>query len=133
MRRLIFVFLLIPLCLSFGVCAVTAADKETPPWMEDVIAGDRKIYLIPKGAKKKVFGSQVTVEPTEEYVARRIYEFEQLMEERFKTMDEKYAVLFAEIEALKNSVDQLKQVIVETAAEDGSGNILTDGSNAASQ
>src|SRR3989338_4238456 len=117
MPRVILMLILAALHLSFSTGEVTAEDKETPPWMEDVIAGDRKIYLIPKGAKKEVFGSQVTVESTEEYAARRIYEFEQFIEGRFKTMDENYAALKAEIDSLKNTVEQLQREISQAVKE----------------
>ncbi|OGX33879.1 MAG: hypothetical protein A3C36_00255 [Omnitrophica WOR_2 bacterium RIFCSPHIGHO2_02_FULL_52_10] len=128
MPRVIFLLFLAALNLLLSAGEATAKDKETPPWMEDVITGDRKIYLIPKGAKKEVFGSQVTVETTEEYAARRIYEFEQFMEGRFKTMDENYAALKAEIDSLKNTVEQLQREISQAVKEvSGEAGVADDG------
>jgi len=106
-----------------AICAGKAASKDkdeaTPPWMEDIIAGERKIYLIPKGAKKEVFGSHVIVEATEEYVARRIYEIEQFLEERFKEIDQNHEDLLSEIENLKNIIEKLEAKISTSAVEAG--------------
>jgi len=112
-----------------GSVEAATKENETPPWLENVITGERKIYLIPKGAKKEVFGSQVIVESTEEYVARRIYEFEQFMDGRFTEMDKQYKDLLTEIKALKNTVEQLKLQMVQGAVGSGKEKDKIDGDN----
>ena len=117
--RLVFVHILLIIMVFFvsNMAEAKDAEKGTPPWMEDVLTGDRKIYLIPKGAKKEVFGSQVIVEATEEYVARRIYELELLMDERIKEADKKYEDLSNDIGELEQIIKRLEEKIAQTAVD----------------
>ena len=85
MRNLKIVTILCAIFL-FPAILFAATDKkedELPPWMEDVKVKGRSTYLVPKGAKRELIGAHMVVEPPSEYVARRIYEIEQYLEERF--------------------------------------------------
>lgn len=98
----------------YSVAALAAdKDKEPPPWMEDIKIRGRSTYLVPKGAKREVIGSQIVVEPPNEYVARRIYEMEQYLAERFKEIEEKQESLKKELEELKKVVEDLRQELKE--------------------
>lgn len=109
--------LLIFMCCSVSVFAVK--DKEIPPWMEKVDESGRSTYLIPKGAKRKIVGSQVIVEPPNEYVARRLYEMEGYLENRFKEIEEKQ-------EQFKKLLDELQEGINELEAKSDSANDLEE-------
>ena len=117
--RLVFVriLLIIMVFLVSNTAEAKDAENSTPPWMEDVLTGDHKIYLIPKGAKKEVFGSQVIVEATEEYVARRIYELEQLMDDRIKEANKKYEDLSNDIMDLEQIIKRLEEKIAQTTVD----------------
>ena len=107
MKRIkIFTFLLIFMCCSVTVFAVK--DKEVPPWMEDIKRNGKSTYLIPKGAKNKVIGSQIVVEPPNEYVARRLYEMEGYLERRFKKIEENQENSRKELEELKGAIEELE-------------------------
>ena len=106
MKRLkIITFFLIFLTYSAVVFAAQKKDKEIPPWMEDVKAKGRSTYLVPKGAKREIIGAHVVVEPPNEYVARRIYEMEGYMEERFNKMTE-------DQESIKKELKELKEIFI---------------------
>ena len=99
------------LCIGFWSAAVlyAAKDKEPPPWMEDIKIRGRSTYLVPKGAKRKVIGSQVIVEPPNEYVARRLYEMEKSLEERFAQIEKNQEELKSGLEEIKKSINKVKK------------------------
>ena len=101
------------LCVAFLSAAVLyaakAKDKELPPWMEDIKVKGRSTYLVPKGAKREFIGSQVVVEPPSEYVARRLYEMEQSLEERFAQIEKHQADLKSSLEELRKDFDKVKK------------------------
>ena len=99
-------FVLIFICCAAIVFAVKA--QEIPPWMEDIESSNRGTYLVPKGARRKVIGSQIIVEPSNEYVARRLYEIEGAFEKRFKMIEENQEKFQTEFEDLKQSITELK-------------------------
>ena len=86
---------LIFVIILFSAILFAASDKEeTPsPWMENVLVNGRSTYLVPKGAKREIIGSQVIIESPNEYVARRIYEIEQYLQERFSKIEEEQKAL----------------------------------------
>jgi len=90
------------MCCAVAVFAVKA--KDVPPWMEDIEESGRSTYLIPKGAKRKIVGSQVIVEAPNEYVARRLYEMEGYLQRRFKKIEENQEKFRKDLEALKKSI-----------------------------
>lgn len=77
--------------------------------MEDIKVKGRSTYLIPKGAKREIIGSQVIVESPNEYVARRIYEIELYLEEQFTKIEEKQEELKKELEGLKKALNEIKK------------------------
>jgi len=99
-------FILIFLCCCVTAFAVKA--KDIPPWMEDIEESGRSTYLVPKGAIRKVIGSQVIVEAPNEYVARRLYEMEAYLQARFKTIEENQEKLQKELDDLKKGVGELQ-------------------------
>ena len=105
--------IIIFLCFVFLSVAVLSAaknkDKEPPPWMEDIKVKGRSTYLVPKGAKRKFIGSQVVVEPPNEYVARRLYEMEQDLEERFARIEKKQEELKSALEEVKKTLNKVKK------------------------
>ncbi len=98
-------FLFISIC--FSVVVFAAGKKDIPPWMENIDASGRNTYLVPKGAKRQVIGSQVLVEPPNEYVARRFYEMEAYLERRLKKIEKDQENLRSEIEDLRRVADEL--------------------------
>lgn len=101
---LLFIFL-------FCVAVVSVegdGKKDVPPWMEDIKGEGGSTYWIPKGAKRKTIGAQVIVETPNEYVARRLYEMEKYLEERFEKIRERQDSLRKELEGLKKIIDELK-------------------------
>ena len=105
----IFIFL----CIVFLSVAVLSAaknkDKEPPPWMEDIKVKGRSTYLVPKGAKREIIGSQIVVESPNEYVARRLYEMEQALEKRFAQIEKTQEELKNSLEELKDKFDKIKK------------------------
>lgn len=95
------------MCCSVAVFAVKA--KDIPPWMEDIEESGRSTYLVPKGAKRKVVGSQIIVEAPNEYVARRLYEMEGYLRRRFKTIEENQEKFHKELEELKKNIGKLME------------------------
>jgi regulator of replication initiation timing len=94
--------------LADGLATVVMArEKEIPPWMENAVSdlGARGVYLIPKGAKRKVIGSQVIVEPPNEYVARRLYEMEGYLQKRLGEMEKSQEDLKTKMEEM---IEELK-------------------------
>ena len=100
-------FFLIFMCCSVAVFAVKA--KDIPPWMEDIEKSGRSTYLVPKGAKRKVVGSQIIVEAPSEYVARRLYEMEGYLRRCFKKIEENQEKFQKELEELKKSIGKLEE------------------------
>ena len=100
-------FFLIFMCCSVAVFAVKTQD--IPPWMEDIEKSGRGTYLVPKGAKRKVIGSQVIVEAPNEYVARRLYEMEGYLRRRFQKIEERQEKFQEELEGLKKSIGKLEK------------------------
>jgi len=89
-----------------------AANKKgepPPPWMEDVKIKGRSTYLIPKGAKREMIGSQIIIEPPSEYVARRIYEIELNLEEHFTKIEENQEALRIELEEVKKALNKVEK------------------------
>jgi len=97
--------------LLFSAIIFAANDKNEapPPWMEDIKVKGRSTYLVPKGAKRKIIGSQVVVEPPNEYVARRLYEIEQDLEERFTKIEKNQEELKKELEEIRNALNEVKK------------------------
>ena len=77
--------------------------------MEDIKVKGRSTYLVPKGAKREFIGSQVIVEPPNEYVARRLYEMEQDLEERFAQIEKKQEELKSALEEVKKTLNKVKK------------------------
>lgn len=100
------------LCVVILSAAVLSAaknkDKEIPPWMEDIKLKGRSTYLVPKGAKREFIGAQIVVEPPNEYVARRLYEIEQSLEERFARIEKKQKEIKTGLEELKKALSNAK-------------------------
>ena len=94
-----------------GISGIEVLQKarEISPWMEDIDESGRSSYLIPKGAKRKVVGSQVIIEPPSEYVARRLYEIEEYLQRRFKTIEGRQEKFRKELEELKRSIGRLEK------------------------
>ena len=101
------------LCIVFVSAVVLHAakdnDKEPPPWMEDIKVKGRSTYLVPKGAKRKFIGSQVVVEPPNEYVARRFYEMEKSLEESFARIEKNQEEMKIALEEIKNTLKKVKK------------------------
>jgi prefoldin subunit 5 len=95
--------------MASAVIVFAADNKNIPPWMENIDNGGRSTYLIPKGAKRKVFGSQVIVETPNEYVARRLYEMEEYLNGQFAQIDEAQQELRKELEDLQKEVKRLAE------------------------
>jgi len=109
MRTIKIICLICLFSITQYITIVHAKDKkEIPPWMESVDGGGRSTYLIPKGAKKESVGNQMIVEAPNEYVARRIYEMEQFIEKRFKNLHNKQALLEKDLQAIKETLSQIK-------------------------
>ncbi len=102
----VFIFFILFVC--FSIIAFAASKKEVPPWMEDIDATGRSNYLIPKGAKRKIVGSQVIVEPPSEYVARRFYELEEYLETRFSHIEDNQKYLKEELESLRVTIEDIQ-------------------------
>lgn len=88
---------------------ILAAKTEVPPWMENVDKTGRSTYLVPKGAKRKVIGSQIIVEPPNEYVARRLYEMEADLEKRFSAIEEHQKKIQNELEEINGIIKARKE------------------------
>jgi len=93
-------------------------NKAIPPWMEDIKVRGRSTYLVPKGAKREIIGSQIIVEPPSEYVARRMYEMELYLEERFARIEKNQEELKNDLEDLKKALNEVKnnQIKLENQA-----------------
>ena len=98
---------LMAICMAFAVIVSAADNKDIPPWMESIDNGGRSTYLVPKGAKRRVFGSQVIVETPNEYVARRLYEMEEYLDGQFAQIDETQQEIRKELEGLQREVKRL--------------------------
>jgi len=85
------------------------SQTSPPPWMENADIKGRANYLVPIGAKKKKIGSQVVVESPNEYVARRLYEMERYLEERFAQIERNQEALKSGLEELKKALNEVKK------------------------
>lgn len=97
--------------MFFMGCAVAVfaqKAKDIPPWMEDVEESGRSTYLVPKGSRRKIVGSQVIVEPPNEYVARRLYEMEEYLRARLDTIEANQEKFQKELEELETSVREIE-------------------------
>lgn len=81
--------------------------------MEDVTVKGRSTYLVPKGAKREIIGSQVIVEPPNEYVARRLFEIEQDIQNRFEQILKEQEKIRTELETLKKEMEKTPAKEVE--------------------
>ncbi len=114
-------FLAVLIC--FSAVAFAAKKQEIPPWMENIDDTGRSNYLVPKGAKREVVGSQVLVEAPNEYTARRLYEMENYLDRRFEKIEEDQKNLTEALNELKESIEKLGDISrliqdVERLAED---------------
>jgi len=105
----IIIFLCIVLLSSAVLFAAKDKDKEPPPWMEDIKVKGRSTYLVPKGAKREIIGSQIIVESPNEYVARRFYEMEKSLEERFARIEKSQEEMKIVLEEIKNTLKKVKK------------------------
>ena len=105
----IIIFLWFVFMSAAVLSAAKVKDKEPPPWMEDIKVRGRSTYLVPKGAKRETIGSQIVVEPPNEYVARRIYEIEQYLEERFTQLEKNQKELKISLEELEKDLNKFKK------------------------
>ena len=101
------------------IFAANDKKKEIPPWMEDVINNGRSTYLVPKGAKREIIGSHVIVEPPSEYVARRIYEIELYLAEKFAEIEKNQDEIKVKLQELKDALNAAKK---EKKDQPGQGN-----------
>jgi len=101
-------FLAVLIC--FSAVAFAAKKQEIPPWMENIDDTGRSNYLVPKGAKREVVGSQVLVEAPNEYTARRLYEMENYLDRRFEKIEDDQADLTEALKELKGSIESLGDV-----------------------
>jgi len=102
-------FFCVVILFSAIIFAANDMSKEVPPWMEDVKIRGRSTYLVPKGVKRKTIGSQIIVEPTNEYVARRIYEIELYVEDRFAQIEKTQAELRRKLEDIENILEEVQK------------------------
>ena len=107
-------FRIISFVMIFSIFTIVAfsakkEDKELPPWMEDIKLKGRSTYLVPKGVKREMIGSQIVVEPPNEYVARRIYEIELYLKEKFKEIEDGQIELKKELEELKEALKGIEK------------------------
>jgi len=107
-----FVFIFLFSCV---MCVAAKDKKEIPPWMENAVEEfkGRGVYLVPKGAKRKMIGAQVIVEPPNEYVARRLYEMEHYLEKRLGVIEKKQDNLHARLEELRKIIEDVKGIVTK--------------------
>ena len=107
MKKLIpfILFFIFVFCLG---AVIAAQDKEIPPWMEDIQSDAKSTYLVPKGARREIIGSQIIVEAPNEYVARRLYEMEGYLEKRFRKIEKNQEDLREELKEVREIVEDLK-------------------------
>lgn len=118
-KRLIgIIVVIIVVALSAVVYGVDEKDDDTPPWMEHITVNGRDTYLVPKGVKRDKIGSQVVVEPPNEYVARRIYEIERDLKERFKAIEDNYKSLTDEIRLIKVDLAETRKILETMSGND---------------
>lgn len=103
--------------ITLSVTASFAATKDIPPWMEQIDDSGRSSYLVPKGAKRRIVGSQVLVEPPNEYVARRLYELEGYLERRFNEIEADQEQLKEDLTQIKDLIDDLNEADKATQME----------------
>jgi len=98
---------------SSMVFAGNDSDEEIPPWMENVVINGKQksTYLVPKGAKRKIIGSQVIVENPNEYTARRVYELEEFVKIRLQEIEKENEQFKEDIDHLKKMIDELKKEV----------------------
>ncbi len=101
------IFLFVIVFMGCVMMAFAAKKEDIPPWMENIDASGRSTYLVPRGARRKVVGSQVLVEAPNEYVARRMYEIEEYLEGRFRKIERDQKEIKEELRAIKEMIDGL--------------------------
>ena len=116
---LIGLILLILISVGAGISANDQNDDETPPWMEKVDGKARGTYLVPKGAKREIVGAQIIVEPPNEYTARRLYEIEKYINERFEKVEGENNALKEQLTEIKNVVATLEEKIKQQLPVEG--------------
>jgi response regulator RpfG family c-di-GMP phosphodiesterase len=108
------IFLLFCLC---GSSAALAADgnetSQTPPGMEVIKVGEHTVYVA-QGTKVTKRGSQLILEPPDEFVARKIL----FLEEEISALKLREQEMLRQIEDLKRSVQRISPLI---SAEAGNG------------
>lgn len=105
----IITFLCVVILSAVVLSAAKNKDKEIPPWMEDIKLKGRSTYLVPKGVKREFIGAQIVVEPPNEYVARRLYEIEQSLEERFARIEKGQKEIKADLAELRKALSNVKK------------------------
>jgi len=108
-------FLILVFILVFSATAIAAEkdkEKEIPPGMEIVSAGDGHEMMVPEGTKIRKEGSVLIVENIGEYVARRLRNIqEQIM--KMAELEERILKIEANEEALKKEVEGLKKSLIK--------------------
>jgi peptidoglycan hydrolase CwlO-like protein len=98
------VLICIFMCGTTVSLAQETKKQEVPVGMEIIEIGKAKV-VVPKGLKVKKGTASVILESANEYVARRIWEMEQEIEEYKKQIEE----LRQEVDQLKKSLEDIKE------------------------
>jgi len=108
---------LVVFCLWGGACALAADGNETgqvPPGMEVIKVGEHIVYVA-QGTKVTTRGSQLILEPPDEFIARKIL----VLEEEINALKRKEQQMLLQIEELKKSIERVAPLI-STEAVNGS-------------
>jgi hypothetical protein len=92
LNLLVLVFL-----LFFTVAVFAQNNLVIPKGMEAIQVGGSAKVIVPKGALTRYVGSQLIVEGTKEYVARKVEE----VEERLTKLEANQELLLKEVQSLK--------------------------------
>lgn len=111
MKRFLLLAFVFVTIAYYGLICFANDKEEMPPWMENVTLNGRSTYLVPKGAKREIIGSQVVVEPPNEYTARRLYELQQFLDGRFAQIENWHQNITQETDALKKEIESLKDAL----------------------
>ncbi len=109
--------------VGFGIRPAAGKKDPVPPWMEDVVERGNTTYRMPKGMKKKKVGAQWVVEDLHEYVARRIYEMNEVLETHLKQMEDRQKAFeqktLDRIRRLEGEVEALKRRLSSDKTDTG--------------
>ncbi|MDD4941381.1 MAG: response regulator transcription factor [Candidatus Omnitrophica bacterium] len=102
-RRLIAGFVLFVLCLGgAGAYARDANETQVPSGMDLIKVGEHSVYVA-RGTRVTQRGSQLVLEPPDEFIARRLL----ALEEEIAALKELQRQMLQRIEALSASVERL--------------------------